>query len=351
MLISRSNQKLVKLAACGNITQLITYALQQNKEAESGIVEKEFLKYVTKEAKTLCSQPESSFKCSNIRSLDDFSYKKQNDELQTKAPHIYNTILAIAINKQALKCNKVKKSEILIPSIMNSVNSLLMCRNQFFNQCAVINSLVLKRGKCDKMCFRRFQALNQCLSYPNILKKQTELGQNFKSPVLAWANEINIYKDCLMQDLDSIRSKTDKDIGIELQERAALNVSNDILDNSFLDEAAKHPVTELISLENLNENIKFTVESNCQHLYPELEDSLDIEFDDGQPNNGSGEENTNNYVPKFYSKAADSPHTMSISPDCTSLKPNDDTPKFMFVGDNLDLKIHRRRTQQKLDRT
>ena len=70
-----------------------------------------------------------------------------------------------------------------MPSIINEMSSLVLCHNQHMNTCATINTLILRRGKADKICYNRFQALNICLSHNSVLKKQLELGKNFEDPV------------------------------------------------------------------------------------------------------------------------------------------------------------------------
>ena len=90
-------------------------------------------------------------------------------------------VTAVAINLKAKVRNKIKKPETLIPSIMNAVNSLLMCRNQHMNRCALTNSFILKRGKADKMCFNRFHSVNMCLLYQRVVLKQEELGKDSRN--------------------------------------------------------------------------------------------------------------------------------------------------------------------------
>ena len=71
----------------------------------------------------------------------------------------------------------------LSSQFINTVSSFLLCRNQHINTCATIKILTLRRGKADKMCYNRFQALNICLLHNPVLKKQLELGKNFEDPV------------------------------------------------------------------------------------------------------------------------------------------------------------------------
>ena len=71
----------------------------------------------------------------------------------------------------------MKKTDTLIPSITNAASSLLFCRNQSMNAKASLNSLILRRGKADKMSVGRFNALHVCLSHTSMLQKQSALGE------------------------------------------------------------------------------------------------------------------------------------------------------------------------------
>ena len=75
-----------------------------------------------------------------------------------------------------LPCNVLKKSDTLIPSITSSGSILLFSRNESLNANASVNSLLLRRGKADKMCVARFNALHICVSHAAMLQK-VSLGQ------------------------------------------------------------------------------------------------------------------------------------------------------------------------------
>ena len=51
----------------------------------------------------------------------------------------------------------MKTSKTLVPSIINAVSSLLLCRNQHMNTCATINTLALRRGKEDRWAILDFK--------------------------------------------------------------------------------------------------------------------------------------------------------------------------------------------------
>ena len=77
----------------------------------------------------------------------------------------------------------MKKTDTLVPRITNAVSILLFCRNQSMNANASLNLLILRRGKADKMCVGRFNALHLCLSHTSMLQKQSALGKDYLSPV------------------------------------------------------------------------------------------------------------------------------------------------------------------------
>ena len=78
-----------------------------------------------------------------------------------------------------LPCNVLKKSDTLIPSITSSVSTLLYNRNQSMNANASVNSLLLQRGKADKMCVAYFNALHICVLHTALLQKQSVLGRDY----------------------------------------------------------------------------------------------------------------------------------------------------------------------------
>ena len=112
----------------------------------------------------------------------------------------------------------MKTSKTLVPSKINAVSSLLLCRNQHMNTCATINTLVLRRGKADKMGYIRFQALNICLSHNSVLKKQLELGRNFEDPVKELTEMLEEGAQSMVSAIESVSQMEETEIEIELSD-------------------------------------------------------------------------------------------------------------------------------------
>ena len=108
----------------------------------------------------------------DINLADQFSYEGQYEELCSRAPLLKDIVKVTAVNPKSDHRNVLKKSDRLIPSITNAVSILLFCRNQSMNVNASLNSLILRRGKADKMCVGHFNALYVCLSHKSMLQKQ-----------------------------------------------------------------------------------------------------------------------------------------------------------------------------------
>ena len=122
------------------------------------------------------------------------------------------------MNRKAAKRNKLKTTESLIPSMMNAVGTLLHCKNCSMNANALLNTLILRRGKVDKMWVQRFQKLGLCLSYTSLLRKQLALTKKYCAPVAKLA-------DKLLNDL-KFRENT---INTTRKDRAAeLSLSNEV---------------------------------------------------------------------------------------------------------------------------
>ena len=102
--------------------------------------------------------------------------------------------------------------------MINAVGTLLHCRNRSMNANSLLNTLILRRGKEDKMCVQRFQKLGLCLSYTSLLRKQLSLTKNYCTPVAKLA-------DKLLNDLKFWENT----INATLKDRAAeLPLSNEV---------------------------------------------------------------------------------------------------------------------------
>ena len=103
-----------------------------------------------------CPEIDSFFRAKNV-DLSSKVYEEQDNELKEKASYLRKLAFAVALNPRADNRNKMKTSKTLVPSIINAVSSLLLCRNQHMNTCATINTLALRRGKEDRWAILDFR--------------------------------------------------------------------------------------------------------------------------------------------------------------------------------------------------
>uniref|UniRef100_A0A7M5VF96 C2H2-type domain-containing protein n=3 Tax=Clytia hemisphaerica TaxID=252671 RepID=A0A7M5VF96_9CNID len=237
--VTKQQQKLIKLAMANNKKHLLNYILSnltpEDTELNS-IVLKFIGKNIKSEIKQICSSKNetTTFRCNDVSKLTEFSYDTQYQELETNAPFTFNSIVSIAKNPRENR-NKNKTLATCIPAVMNAVNSLLMCRNQTLNQCAVLNSIILKRGKADKQCFARFNALQTCVSYQNTLGKQTELGKDHRSTIKEWSRQIAEYQQAKKKSIHTEILDQSKEFQLTKCDNP-VNLVN--IESSFLDKAA-----------------------------------------------------------------------------------------------------------------
>ena len=300
----------------------------QFEEETEDIIEKHCIKTVKEEAKKLCSSKKRSFfRLTDAGCLPTFSYKKQEDELKVNAPLFLSLIKAVAVNPRAEKRNKFKTPETIVPSLMNSINTILMCRNRYMNRCAFINSLVLKRGKADKMCFGRFHSLNSCLDYKTVLLKQEELGKDFTAPVLSWSLRLNQEVCAVLEEIDVTSATPKKEIDMTLDDFADLNISAPDSDTSFFDKGGTKP--NLTQLEQSNVALMelsnyYSDESEIEEVHSKSPVDMD-RWDLISLTNSTEHINVE-----------------QLTNERLSIEQVNFSTKFMIVGDNLDLKIKRR---------
>ena len=58
------------------------------------------------------------------------------------------------------------------------------------NPNTLLKSLILRKGKANKMCVGCFNTLHVCLSHKSMLQKQSSLGNDYLSPVKQLAEEL-----------------------------------------------------------------------------------------------------------------------------------------------------------------
>ena len=134
------------------------------------------------------------FRLPDINLADQFSYEGQYEELCSTAPLLKDIVAVTAVNPKSDHKNILKKSDTLIPCITNAVSILLFCGNQSMNANTSLNSLILRRGKADKMCWAFQCTACMPLTYMNVAKaisfgkrlsvaSESSLKRNYKRQV------------------------------------------------------------------------------------------------------------------------------------------------------------------------
>ena len=291
------------------------------------------LETVRKEVKILCSKDiNSPFKLKDIEVEIQNIYSKQDIELKNKAPFLRDIVFSVAVNPRADSRNKMKSSDSLVPGIMNAINSLLFCHNQQMNANTTINTLVLRRGKADKMCYNRFQALKICLSHHSALEKQFDLGKGFQEPVKSLAKALNDCAQTMTNKIKSVAENPDQSIDIELSEERykpggelfALSA-----DESFLQAGALNPNVEVIQIDPETESL-----SSKSLSIERLDESfVDIDFE-------TLNRETLDVVTPDWKPLVEILDELKNSEN--SLQSLLFDPKFQFVGDNVDIRTKAR---------
>ena len=139
--VHKSVHDLVRCAATRNFTA-IANILWRNAQSRLELV-KVVQRAVANEFAALCSTKDNSkFRCTNDDNLEA-SFMKQKEEIELKAPVMWEIISAASIN---------------------------------MNHNMAINSIILRRGGADKMTFKQLSTLNFYLSYRATLKLQASFG-------------------------------------------------------------------------------------------------------------------------------------------------------------------------------
>ena len=149
--------------------------------------------------------------------------------------------------------NVLKKTDTLVPRITNAVSILLFCCNQSMNANASLNLLILRRGKADKMCVGRFNALHLCLSHTSMLQKQSALGKDYLSPVKQLAEKWQKTGKAMTDRIDSVLCNKEEEISIELSSEkleSSMKLYAANAGDSFLEEGALNPKVEVLEITN-----------------------------------------------------------------------------------------------------
>ena len=138
----------------------------------------------------------------------------QTKELVEKALSILEFAKAIGLNPRNSRCKKTDQD--CMPSIINSISSLLYTRNRLMNLNPFVNTCILRRGQAKMVAFDRFHKIGICISYTNIMNKLLEIGKEFDAPVKKWietaGKELSFFRQAINEKILS-----SQEIPIELK--------------------------------------------------------------------------------------------------------------------------------------
>ena len=141
--VHKSVHNLVRCVTARNLTA-IANILRRNAQSRPELV-KVVQRDVANEFAALCSTTDNSkFRCTN----DDnhgASFTKQKKEIELKAPVMWEIMPAASINVQAMRRNKTKTVDSILPAVVSVFATLLSIH---------FNSIILRRGAADKMTFK-----------------------------------------------------------------------------------------------------------------------------------------------------------------------------------------------------
>ena len=112
------------------------------------------------------------------------------------------------------------------------------------NASAPINSLLLRRGKTDKMCVVRYDSLHICLSHTSVLQKQSAMGRDYLLPIKQLAKQLEETSKDMTDIISTVLSSKDEEISIDLsyeKYESSMNLYAFDTDDSFLQEADLNP--------------------------------------------------------------------------------------------------------------
>eukprot|EP00112_Aurelia_sp_Birch-Aquarium-sp1_P016473 Seg3738.2 transcript_id=Seg3738.2/GoldUCD/mRNA.D3Y31 product="hypothetical protein" protein_id=Seg3738.2/GoldUCD/D3Y31 len=187
--IKQEFQSLVINIARGNIIAIARCVWSVNALKEQMI--RILTETIDLEAKLICNNDETAFRFSDISDLTEkVNISKLEKELTEKCPVLYAALQAAGCNMQQLKRNKLKTIETVIPKLITATGILLHARNRKMTTVPVLNSMILRRGGVKKEAVARLNATSISVSYKEMLKCQSNMGNDFDKPVKIWLSEI-----------------------------------------------------------------------------------------------------------------------------------------------------------------
>ena len=137
--VHKSVHDLVRCATARNFTAIVNI-LWGNSLARPEIL-KVVRRAVANEFAGLCSTKDNSaFRCADDNNLQA-AFVKQREESKLKAPVMWEIISGASINERAMRRNKIKTPESIMPALMTAFGLLLSIRNRNMNQNMAINEI------------------------------------------------------------------------------------------------------------------------------------------------------------------------------------------------------------------
>ena len=124
--------------------------------------------------------------------LQEWSYSKQRDELQQKAPTLFSVVKTAANIEEVEKKGSQNKVAAKERGMLAGTAVLLQTRSKFCNAHGMMTGLQLKRGGASNTTFDRLSDRNLSVSYQTTLRKQKELGKKHDTELLQWANQVEV---------------------------------------------------------------------------------------------------------------------------------------------------------------
>ena len=236
-----------------------------------------------------------------------------------------DVVTVTAVNPKSDQRNVLKKSDTLIPSITSSVSILLFSRNQSLNANASVNSLLLRRGKADKMCVARFNALHICVSHAAMLQKQSALGRDYLLPIKQLAKQLEDTAKDMTDKISTVLSSKNEEISIESsyeKSKSSMNLYAIDADDSFLQEAALNCRVEILDITGT------AISNGSDSLSISSEESYSAAMPNWKPFAKSLQE-LQEQLPELSEPSAEKVNIIF-------------NPKYVLVGDNVDIRTTRR---------
>ena len=220
----------MKLACIGDPKHLINYLYEKFPRDFKDAAFNLCLTEINEEINSIFKKENASnFQSKNVNNFESL-YKNQQKELESLSPLFLKIINAVAINPKSVKRNILKTADSMLPAVMNAVGTLFFSRNRYFDANASLNTLILRRGKVDKMCIQRLHKLGLCLSHTSLLKKQFGLTVNFRKSVDETAQNLSLdaklRKRALEKPFTDLESEIPIVTSLESNQRTVFNWRN-----------------------------------------------------------------------------------------------------------------------------